>query len=283
MKIKVFYSPKLISKVKTFSPSPSKPAKVVADWKRHRLAIEVCKVKPVTAVMLCAAHSAQYVDDVLHGEVNNGFGSRDAETARSLLYTSGAMLQAAREAVSNGRVACAPVSGFHHAGYRFGGGFCTFNGLAVAAGVLHSLGTIKRAAILDLDYHYGNGTDDIISSLGWRKWLTHISPGMEKKANAEKYLRHLPKAIAAYADKADVLLYQAGADAHVNDPLGGWMTTEQLARRDEIVFKTARTMGVPVAWNLAGGYQQNKSGGIPAVLEIHRNTMQKCIEVYGND
>jgi hypothetical protein len=32
----------------------------------------------------------------------------------------------------------------------------------------------------------------------------------------------------------DVLLYQAGADPHINDPLGGWLTTAQLRERDRI-------------------------------------------------
>jgi acetoin utilization deacetylase AcuC-like enzyme len=32
----------------------------------------------------------------------------------------------------------------------------------------------------------------------------------------------------------EVLLYQAGADPHINDPLGGWLTTAQLRERDRI-------------------------------------------------
>lgn len=77
-----------------------------------------------------------------------------------------------------------------------------------------------------------------------------------------------------------MLIYQAGADAHIDDPLGGWMTTAQLKRRDEIVFETAARIGLPVAWDLAGGYQKDATGGIPAVLEIHRNTMRLCTQVH---
>jgi acetoin utilization deacetylase AcuC-like enzyme len=79
----------------------------------------------------------------------------------------------------------------------------------------------------------------------------------------------------------DLLLYQAGADPHIDDPLGGWMSTAQLAQRDRIVFETAAEMGFPVAWNLAGGYQRDASGGIEPVLQIHRNTMQACVAVHG--
>jgi len=38
---------------------------------------------------------------------------------------------------------------------------------------------------------------------------------------------------------------------------------------------------VPVVWNLAGGYQREPDGSIPAVLEIHDNTMRECARVFG--
>ena len=37
---------------------------------------------------------------------------------------------------------------------------------------------------------------------------------------------------------------------------------------------------VPVAWNLAGGYQIEDDGSIPKVLEIHDNTMRECVRVF---
>ena len=74
----------------------------------------------------------------------------------------------------------------------------------------------------------------------------------------------------------DLLLYQAGADPHVDDPLGGWLTTQQLRERDRGVFQTARSLGVPIAWNLAGGYQAN----LRKVLDIHDNTMLECLCAY---
>ena len=46
----------------------------------------------------------------------------------------------------------------HHAQHRFFGGFCYFNNAAIAA---HHLSTRGRVAVLDIDYHHGNGTQDI--------------------------------------------------------------------------------------------------------------------------
>ena len=84
--------------------------------------------------------------------------------ARSLPWTSGALLSAARHALREG-IACAPVSGFHHACYDSGGGYCTFNGLMVAVAKLLSEGLVHRVLIHDCDQHYGNGTDQIIAQL----------------------------------------------------------------------------------------------------------------------
>ena len=50
------------------------------------------------------------------------------------------------------------------------------------------------------------------------------------------------------------------------------LTTEQMARRDRIVFETAHEMGVPVCTSLAGGYQVARDGTIDAVLRLHDAT-----------
>jgi acetoin utilization deacetylase AcuC-like enzyme len=114
--------------------------------------------------------------------------------------------------------------------------------------------------------------------------VVHTTAGARKRTakEAEAFLARLPDTVAAFSE-CTILLYQAGADPHVKDPLGGWLTTEQLARRDRIVFAGAKRMGLPVAWDLAGGYQHDASGGISPVLEIHRNTMSACAEVYVAD
>ncbi len=49
----------------------------------------------------------------------------------------------------------------HHAGRNYGGGFCYFNNVAIAASWL--LEKISRVAIVDIDVHHGNGTNDIFA------------------------------------------------------------------------------------------------------------------------
>ena len=262
----------MVADAKSFSPSSKKPALAVESWKELNVPITIIAPPAVTIEQLSLAHDGDYVKGVLNRTKSNGFGNRLPDVVAALPFTSGAMLAAAREAISNGLVAVAPVSGFHHAGYFDGGGFCTFNGLMVTAMMLDC-----KVGILDFDQHYGNGTDDIIRHLKLDTVLHYTSGNKyHNESQAESFLARIPELMERFA-KCEVILYQAGADPHINDPLGGWLTTEQMAERDLLVFQTAKSMGIPIAWNLAGGYQED----IRNVLDIHDNTMKACWAVYG--
>jgi acetoin utilization deacetylase AcuC-like enzyme len=193
------------------------------------------------------------------------------------------MLSAARRAIQNRKVAVAPCSGFHHAHFTSAKGYCTFNGLMVTAFVLNAEGLVNQVGILDFDMHYGDGTDELIKHHQAASWIEHFTAGREylSPRQATDFLARIPEWVADMQD-CDVILYQAGADPHINDPLGGFLTTNQLRERDRLVFETANSLGIPIAWNLAGGYQVDSGGGIQAVLDIHNNTMLECAAAYIN-
>jgi acetoin utilization deacetylase AcuC-like enzyme len=277
-RLPVFYTPRMVARPKTFSPSAAKPVKVVESWQRAGLPVDVIEPVPVTVAQLKLVHKPDYVDDVLACRRANGFSDLSKGVADSLPWTSGAMLSAARHALATGGVACAPCSGFHHARYAAGGGYCTFNGLMLAAVVLQREGLLTRIGIIDCDMHWGDGTSSIIDVLGAEGWVQHFSAGTDyvEPSQAAAFFARLEDEVKAAA-ACDLVLYQAGADPHVNDPLGGFLTTEELRIRDQIVFQGLARLSVPVAWNLAGGYQQEPDGSIPAVLEIHLNTARESI------
>jgi acetoin utilization deacetylase AcuC-like enzyme len=186
------------------------------------------------------------------------------------------MIDAALSAFSTG-CACAPVSGFHHAHYGAGGGFCTFNGLVVAARKVIECVGARRVLILDCDMHFGDGTEQIRQQLQLTDVIENCSLGrwFDAPGQASRYLARLRQVAGSFRDY-DLILYQAGADLHVDDPLGGVLTTPQMVERDRLVFESARQAGVPIAWNLAGGYQEPLS----RVLELHSHTMRECVAVY---
>jgi hypothetical protein len=49
-----------------------------------------------------------------------------------------------------------------------------------------------------------------------------------------------------------------------------------MIKRDRIVFDAARTSATPLAWNLAGGYQEP----LAKVIELHVNTMKECVRSF---
>ena len=155
-----------------------------------------------------------------------------------------------------------------------GYGFCTFNGLMVTALTMKAEGKLSRVGILDCDQHYGDGTAEIIAALHV-DWIRHVSQEHWNANEAQLFIDKLPQVVRSFAD-CDILIYQAGADPHINDPLGGFLTAAELAERDRIVFSVSKSIGIPVVWNLAGVYQEP----VARVLEIHRNTMLACISTY---
>ena len=281
MSLPVFYTPTMVAESGSYSPSAAKPAQVLAAWRASALPIEIVDLMPVTIDQLARAHDRAHVEAILAGRKDNGFGNRSPAVAATLTYTSGAMLAAARHAITNRAVACAPVSGFHHACYASAGGFCTFNGLMVAALALHHEDGIARIGILDYDMHVGNGTEDILDRLG-ASFVTHFTAGAHYSVEGQgsRLLAELPARVRAMAG-CDVVLYQAGADQHIADPLGGLLTTEELATRDQIVFSILAELGIPVAWNFAGGYQREADGSIPKVVEVHSNTARAALAYRG--
>jgi len=81
--------------------------------------------------------------------------------------------------------------------------------------------------------------------------------------------------------KPDLILYQAGADPHLEDPLGGILSSSELRQRDRRVFQIAKGLGIPLAWDLAGGYQRGGRTGIDPVIAIHMATFEEAARVFG--
>jgi acetoin utilization deacetylase AcuC-like enzyme len=278
-KLPVFYSPKQsVSDNTSFSPSAGKPEKIVQLFGKSNRINVVDNWAPVSKHEIAIAHDPKFVDDIMSLRKINGFGNTLASVANSLPYTVGSFLRAAEHALSNDTVAMSPTSGFHHSCYSSCGGFCTFNGLMVTAFQLWKQG-VGRIGIIDFDAHYGNGTQDIIDRFeGADKLIEHYTFGgfAHNDDNFDDWLLRLPAYLNTNFRDCDILLYQAGADPHINDPLGGYLSTEQMKVRDDIVFQFAARHRKPIVWNLAGGYQDP----ISKVLTLHENTLRSCLEHY---
>lgn len=286
MRVPVVYSQVMVADSgHEVSPSASKPGLVAAALKAQEYAVDIVAPEPVSAEDFIRVHDPRFVKAVLEGREDNGFGNRSAEVAASLPYTTGSLLTACKIALGPSRpmVVASLSSGFHHARFAKAADFCTFNGLMVTAAYLLANSRVKRVAILDADYHYGDGTDEILDQTGLRANVFHLSFGQEFKRpdQADAFfarLEALEQDLRRF--EPQVILYQAGADAHIDDPLGGFLTTEQMGARDEKIFSLGKQLGIPIVFNLAGGYQRDADGGISKVVRLHLNTFSAALRVH---
>lgn len=307
--IPVMYDEKMLADPgKTPSPSARKPKEVferlleINDDPKGRFFILLVGIDPLTPDDFKLAHNPTYVDNILALRSPNGFGTFSKSVVDSLPYTNGSMYSAAKFAFPT-TPSCALSSGFHHAGYdgyhRFGY-FCTLNGLMITTMKILKEEQDARVAIVDCDGHDGNGTRDILdrfrhsSRAEQSKYVDriyHKSFGriFSNRYHAKAYLEHFDLVRQDLESfKPTHILYQAGADAHVDDPsaldreLGGCLTTDQMYERDLRMFSIARDLKVPLAWNLAGGYQIDSAGSAKKVIDLHINTFNAAADVYWN-
>jgi acetoin utilization deacetylase AcuC-like enzyme len=234
-------------------------------------------------------HTDDYLDRFAAGTLSDaevrrlGFPWSAGLVERSLRATGGT-LAASRAALADG-LAMNLAGGTHHAFPDHGEGFCVFNDVAVAIRAMQDDGLARRAAVLDLDVHQGNGTHHIFagdegvftfSMHGRRNYPFHKVPGtldveLEDGTGDDEYLERLAEVLPSVLERSapDIVFYLAGADPHEGDRLGRLkMTFDGLARRDRLVLETCRAIGLPVVIVIAGGYGTN----IDDTVTVHVNT-----------
>ena len=273
--MKIFYNEQQnVLDSNSLSPSAGKPALVASQFSKFTGIEVVSNWDPLSVDEICKAHDPIYVLGVLKGFIVNGFSNRLETIAKSLPWTTGSFYRAAESALTE-KIAISPTSGFHHACYSLAMGYCTFNGLMIAAILLKERNLVSNVGIIDFDLHWGNGTFDIIRK---RKvdYVSHMAFSDQVGNNYDDWLNGLYSSLEKKFSDSDILFYQAGADAHIDDPFGGVLTTEQMRRRDNIVFKFAKDYNIPIVWNLAGGYQEP----VDKIIQLHVNTLEESLKIF---
>ena len=252
--------------------------------------VQVMTPSPATYDDLVKVHEPRYVEAILTGSPShlansNGLGDWNADLARSVVWSTGGTVSAVERALRFQTNAGSASSGLHHARYASGYGFCTFNGLVVAAKRALEMGA-ERVLILDLDAHCGGGTASLIDGVSGIEQVDvsvssydSYSSTENSKLTMSSGKTYLPDVVNSLAeiDRAqsfDVLIYNAGMDPHEDCRIGGvsGITTNTLRQREEIVFQWANENGIPVAYVFAGGYQGGRL--TPAdVVALHRLTV----------
>ena len=215
---------------------------------------------------------------------SNGF-SWDPGLFAMTCASTGGTVAAALRALETG-TAGSLSSGLHHAKRSRGDGFCTFNGLALAAHAALDAGA-GGVLIIDLDAHCGGGTAELLADDpriaqldlavdAFDLYPEHGRFTLDTILDASAYLPTLRRRLDALDPAAfDLVLYNAGMDPFEGCHIGGrrGMTREILAEREDTVFAWCRDIGLPVAFVLAGGYA---GGGFTQddLVDLHRLTLE---------
>ena len=255
---------------------------------------------------LIKTHTSNYIDQVNKSFPKKGYNFLDGDT-----IVSPGSKDASKDAVGSIITAidgvqnkefknafCAVRPPGHHAEKEKAMGFCIFNNVAVGANYLIEKYKYNKIAIIDFDVHHGNGTQDIfydnekVLFISTHQYPYYPGSGSEKEkgnfnnvlnipleagTSAEKYLNAYENVLNKVREfKPEFLLFSAGFDAHIDDPLA------QLQLSSEDFYKiTKRTLEISkpfcngnVVSILEGGYdlkalQESTKRHVDALIEFN--------------
>ena len=236
-------------------------------------------------------HSADYLKKLREGlldrkeERKMGLPWSEALVKRSRTAVGGTLL-AMRMALEDG-LAANLAGGTHHAFPDHGEGFCVLNDVGVALRVLLAEGRLKRALVVDLDVHQGNGTaaifehDPAVTTFSmhgernypWNKERSTLDVGLEDGTTDEQYLCILDEHLPGTIDRAapDLIVYLAGVDVLAGDRFGRLaLTCRGLQARDRYLLESVRQHGTPLVLLMSGGYAKSPEETADLHATVHR-------------
>ena len=184
------------------------------------------------------------------------------------------------------------AGGTHHAYTNRGEGFCLLNDQAIAAQWLLDEKKASQILIIDLDVHQGNGTAEIFqdnprvftfsmhgeNNYPLKKEVSDLDIPLPDRIKDKEYLYLLEKNLDQILTNItpDFLFFQSGVDIIETDKLGRLGITIQGCRqRDEVVFRYANELDVPIVASMGGGY----SPEIKNIIEAHANTYRAAQQI----
>ena len=256
--------------------------------------------------LLIKTHSLNYINQVQKSFPQNGFNFLDGDTvvspgSKDATKDAVGSILTAIEGVQNKdfkNAFCAVRPPGHHAEKEKAMGFCIYNNVAVGANYLIEKYKYNKIAIIDFDVHHGNGTQDIfydnekVLYISTHQYPYYPGSGSEKEKGKYNNIFNIPleagttavEYLNAYEHvlnklkefKPEFLLFSAGFDAHIDDPLA------QLRLDSEDFYTlTKRTLEISkpfcngnVVSILEGGYdlkalQESTQRHVDALIEFN--------------
>jgi acetoin utilization deacetylase AcuC-like enzyme len=255
---------------------------------------------------LINTHSSEYIDLVSKSFPENGLAFLDGDTV-----VSPGSKEATKDAVGSIITAidgvqqkefknafCAVRPPGHHAEKDKAMGFCIYNNVAVGANYLIEKYKYNKVAIIDFDVHHGNGTQDIFYNnekvlyISTHQYPYYPGSGSEKETgkfnnilnipleagtNAEQFLNAYENVLKKLKEfKPEFLLFSAGFDAHIDDPLAQLrLSSEDFYHLTKRTLEVSKSMcNGNVVSILEGGYdlkalQDSTKRHVDALIEFN--------------
>jgi histone deacetylase 11 len=214
----------------------------------------------------------------------------DDGVLRAFRHATGGTILAARLALRCG-LAINLGGGYHHAHPDRGEGFCIYADVPIAIRTLQREGRIRRALLVDLDVHQGNGNavcfagdDDVYTFSIHQKDIyptpkarsdldVELLPPVDDKRYHDVLHEHLPKVLEA--SMPDLVVLLGGVDVLAGDPLARFsMTPDGIEYRDAYVVALARAYEIPVVYVTSGGYSDR-------AWEVQYGSIANLLETFG--
>lgn len=268
--------------------------------------------------LLSAAHNSTYIEavkndsaaaDFLSKSKWSPYGGRFAFSAAVLAtaLTTDLANRIFSGTLKNGLALVRPPG--HHAGSDFSGGYCLFNNAAVAAATIAEVHATK-VAIIDLDVHHGNGTEEIFYrhpnvlsvSVHQDNWpftgdarKTGAGPGRGMNINIPlplgagdvEWIRTIDEIVVPSLERFSpkIIFLSMGFDTHWRDPQGSMnlSSTGQAALMEKVQVVANRLCDSKVCVVLEGGYQADVlEAGIANCIRVLTNRANGYVDQFGS-
>jgi len=236
-----------------------KPRRTLNFLKKRKIDryLEIKEPKPCEEKDLLRVHTREYIEKVRFLSRIGGYLSIDTPAPRGIFKVAslacGGSKEGGESLLKDSKISINPLGGFHHASRDASSGFCFFNDMAITIEYLRDRYRLKRFAVIDLDVHHANGTQDIyykdpdvllisfhqdgrtlypgsgfIEEIGENEGKGYTMnlpfvPGSGNESYKRAFDEIVPDIVLQF--KPDIIIYQSGVDTHHSDPLADILLT----------------------------------------------------------
>ena len=247
------------------------------------------KPSKVSDDILLTTHDSDYINFVKNSFPKKGFSSLDGDTiispgSKEATYDAVGSIITAIDGVEKKEIknafCCVRPPG-HHSSQNKAAGFCVLNNVAIGSQYLLKKYKYKKVAILDVDVHHGNGTQDIcydnenILFISTHQYPYYPGTGSEQERGKFNNIKNIPLPAGTNSDqyfdafehglkklaefKPEFILISLGLDGHQADPLAQFnLKTEDYYTITKRILETSKKFcNGKVVSILEGGYDLN--------------------------